>query len=109
MDAINNTAEVTFYTTKDNVLALANGMTATNHCWTAVQSPAATTDALRAVIGGYAGSITTCLKHAVDGYSFWGAILMAKVGRDWTASATGVDAKSNQAKTETATAANLNS
>jgi len=41
------------------------------------------TDAIRAMIGGYTMSITSCLKHAVDGYSFWGANVMAKVGKDW--------------------------
>lgn len=28
-------------------------------------------------------SITTCLKHAIDGYSFWGANIIAKVGESW--------------------------
>jgi len=51
-----------------------------NHCWTAVQALPNATAAFRVAIGGYTGSITTCLKHAVDGYSFWGANIMARIG-----------------------------
>jgi len=60
-----------------------NGPTATNHCWTAVAARPDATATTRAVIGGFVGSINTCLKHAVDGYSFWGASILAKVGEDW--------------------------
>lgn len=71
-----------------------NTTTSTNHCWTAVGAMPSAQDATRAVIAGYSGSITTCLKHAVDGYSFWGAILMARVGVDWTADTAFVTANS---------------
>lgn len=64
---------------------LANTSSAMNHCWTAVAARPDAADVTRATIAGYSGSITTCLKHAVDGYSFWGVMLMAKVGVDWTA------------------------
>lgn len=61
---------------------------------------------MRAVIGGYTGSITTCLKHAVDGYSFWGAIIMAKVSSSWAASEFAT-ANGNMVVTETGAAAQL--
>jgi len=65
-------------------LPVKNTMTATNHCWTAVGAMPKADETKRAAIAGYSGSITTCLKHAVDGYSFWGAIIMARVGVDWS-------------------------
>jgi len=86
MDTVNAAAEVTFFTAASNVKALLNGATATNHCWTAIRGRPDATDPKRAAIGGYTGSITTCLKHAVDGYSFWGATIIAKVGKTWIAS-----------------------
>jgi len=65
-----------------------NTMLATNHCWTAIAAlPNASAVNKRAVIAGYSGSHTSCVKHAVDGYSFWGAIIMARVGIDWSAGA----------------------
>lgn len=81
---LNAANENVLFTAVDNVLALSTGTHATNHCWTAVHTvgPDATT-AKRVLIGGYTGSITTCLKHAIDGYSFWGAVVMAKLGDDW--------------------------
>lgn len=85
MPVVNLAAEVTFFTSASNANALLNGVTATHHCWTAVVGYPVATDTLRAVLGGYTGSITTCLKHAVDGYSFWGANVLAKVGKDWAA------------------------
>jgi len=66
-----------------NAGSIANGVTAANHCWTAVHARPDAVAAKRAAIGGFAGSITTCLKHAVDGYSFWGVTLIAKVGVTW--------------------------
>ena len=63
-----------------------NAQRVSNHCWTAVSAlPTQATDDWKAHIGGYSGSITSCLKHAVDGYSFWGATIMARVGKDWGA------------------------
>jgi len=63
-----------------------NTSLATNHCWTAIAAlPNASAVNKRAVIAGYSGSHTSCVKHAVDGYSFWGAIIMARVGIDWSA------------------------
>jgi len=68
---------------ESDAVTLLNGPTATNHCWTAVAARPEATATTRAVIGGFSGSINTCLKHAVDGYSFWGASILAKVGEDW--------------------------
>jgi len=92
MPAISSTAEAVFSTnlSSANALLLTSAQFTTNHCWTAVQAAAfnnAVSTDNRAAIGGYSGSITTCLKHAVDGYSFWGATIVAKVGGDdWSAS-----------------------
>jgi hypothetical protein len=61
----------------------------------------------RVLIGGYTGSITTCLKHAIDGYSFWGAVVMAKLGDDW-GHATFDDAHGMALLTEVADIADLN-
>ena len=101
---LNAANENVLFTTVDNVLALSTGTHATNHCWTAVHTvgPDATT-AKRVLIGGYTGSITTCLKHAIDGYSFWGAVVMARLGGDWVAS--GIDA--NAGMTLVTEAANI--
>jgi hypothetical protein len=85
MDVVNGGTELTFFSTASNANAILNGVTATHHCWTAIVGYPAATDTLRAVLGGYTGSITTCLKHAVDGYSFWGANVLAKVGKTWAA------------------------
>jgi hypothetical protein len=74
---------VVFATGVDDAKYLANAPTAANHCWTAIHAKPAATDTERALIGGYAMSITSCVKHAVDGYSFWGAIVIAMVGKDW--------------------------
>lgn len=60
-----------------------NAPTAANHCWTAIGADPAAIDTKRAVLGGYVASINTCLKHAIDGYSFWGITIIAKVGKDW--------------------------
>lgn len=82
---VNLASNLVFFDGVGDASALANAVTASNHCWTAAIGHPAATGTLRAVIGGYIGSITTCVKHAVDGYSFWGAILLAKVGKDWVA------------------------
>jgi len=36
------------------------------------------------IIGGFVFSINTCLKHAVDGYSFWGTVMVARIGKTHT-------------------------
>jgi len=72
-----------FFTGVSDAKGILNAPTASNHCWTAVHAHPGATDTKRVVIGGYAGSITSCLKHAVDGYSFWGAIIIAKLGKTW--------------------------
>lgn len=76
------------YASASNARYLAVAQFTTNHCWTAVQALGDATDTLRVSVGGYTGSITTCLKHAVDGYSFWGANLMARIGGVTWAAAT---------------------
>lgn len=84
--AANVSTDLVWADGESDAVTIVNGPTATNHCWTAV---AARPDAIatkRAVIGGFSGSINTCLKHAVDGYSFWGASILAKVGEDWAGS-----------------------
>ena len=91
LPAISSGTDKVFSTneTSANTLALSTAQFTTNHCWTAVQGASfnnAEKDKNRAALGGYSGSITTCLKHAVDGYSFWGATIVAKVGGvDWSA------------------------
>lgn len=82
---INDANNVVFATGVDDAAYLANAPTAANHCWTAIHAKPGATDVERALIGGYAMSITSCVKHAVDGYSFWGAIIIAMVGKDWAA------------------------
>lgn len=68
----------------DKALTHANATTAFNHCWTAVAAkPNVTAITQIATIGGFAASINTCLKHAIDGYSFWGITIISKVGQDW--------------------------
>jgi len=76
-------ADFVYASDADNAASVANGVYAANHCWTAVHARPDAVDAKRVAIGGYAGSITTCLKHAVDGYSFWGVTLMVKLGITW--------------------------
>jgi len=84
LPSVSGTVEKTFmdiaYATPANARYAATAQYTTNHCWTAVQALPNATALLRVAIGGYTGSITTCLKHAVDGYSFWGANIMAKIG-----------------------------
>jgi len=83
LGAVNVADNLIFAATVSDSVAIVNGPTTSNHCWTAV---AARPDAIatkRAAIAGYVGSITTCLKHAIDGYSFWGATVIARVGEDW--------------------------
>lgn len=83
----NVAANTVYYDDVGSTKGLLNAPTAMNHCWTAVHGHPNAVTAMRAVIGGYIGSITTCLKHAVDGYSFWGANIIAKVGKDWVGTA----------------------
>lgn len=91
LPVISSAAEKVFSNdvTATNTLVLSTAQFTTNHCWTAVQGASfGNAEAVknRAALGGYSGSITTCLKHAVDGYSFWGATIVAKVGGlDWSA------------------------
>jgi len=80
-------ADFVYASDAGNAGSIANGVTAANHCWTAVHARPDAADTKRVAIGGYAGSITTCLKHAVDGYSFWGVTLMVKLGKDWVKTA----------------------
>lgn len=56
-----------------------------NHCWTAVNALSNSTVAKRQTVGGFTGSVTSCLKHAIDGYSFWGGILIATIGSSFVA------------------------
>lgn len=81
--AVNVAANFVFAAGADDAVAIVNGPTTSNHCWTAVAARPDAVDAKRAAIAGYVGSITTCLKHAIDGYSFWGATVIARVGKDW--------------------------
>lgn len=84
LPSVNGTVEKTFmdiaYAVGTNPRFMNTAQYTTNHCWTAVQALPNATAPLRVAIGGYTGSITTCLKHAVDGYSFWGANIMARIG-----------------------------
>jgi len=80
---INVAANFLFAATANDAVTIVNGPTTSNHCWTAVAARPDAVDAKRAAIAGYIGSITTCLKHAIDGYSFWGVTLIARVGKDW--------------------------
>lgn len=81
--AINVAANFLFADTVSDSTTIVNGPTTSNHCWTAVAARPDAVTAKRAAIAGYIGSITTCLKHAIDGYSFWGVTLIARVGENW--------------------------
>lgn len=58
----------------------------TNSCWTVAMPFLDSTDANgRILAGGFTGSCTNCLDHAVDGFTVWGVPLVYKIGDDWTA------------------------
>jgi len=80
---MNLTAELTMFTPKDDAKGILNAPTASNHCWTAVHGRPDAADTKRAALAGFAASIVSCLKHAVDGYSFWGVTIIVKVGKTW--------------------------
>lgn len=78
-----------------------NGSTTYNACWTAIHARPTAVDADRAAIGGYVGSITSCVKHAVDGYSFWGVTIIAAVGKAWSGATNFTAALTSNAISET--------
>lgn len=81
---INTALDLPFFSAVNDTQAILNPSFAANHCWTAVAARPDATDTKRVAIAGYLGSITTCAMHAIDGYSFWGVTLIAKLGKDWT-------------------------
>jgi len=104
-NAVVNSAGNNVYFADGGAVAPVNGPSASNHCWTAVDANPQADANNRVVIAGFVGSITTCLKHAIDGYSFWGTAIIARLGADWAAGSFD-DASSSLAVTETYDAAN---
>jgi len=61
-----------------------SGMLISNHCWTAsIGRPDAAADK-RAAVGGITGSVNSCCKIAVDGYSLSGAMVIGIVSNNMT-------------------------
>lgn len=72
--------------TAANAASTSNLELAMNHCWTAVQAHSHHTGtAKRSTVAGFSGGAAGCLKHAIDGFSFWGGVLIATIGDSFIA------------------------
>lgn len=63
-----------------------------NHCLTTIGSNAdKAVEKDRGAVGGYTGSISTCVQHAVDGFSIWGGVFIGRITDNTTDSTAGFD------------------
>jgi len=58
---MNSANNYVYFDGTDDAKGILNAPTAANHCWTAVHNHPGATDTARAALGGFAGSIVTCL------------------------------------------------
>jgi len=74
-EMINSTSNYPFFIT-GNTQPQLTGNLITNHCFTASIGNTGALQANRAAIGGVIGSVNSCVKIAVDGYSLSGAMMI---------------------------------